>query len=78
MAEILDTCHKLSRGTEPFSWLRRMFLGLARRRAARHDRARRIDEEAWSGYMLRDIGLDERRVAHGRNPRDLPVDWRLR
>jgi len=78
MAEILDTSRALSRWAEPLTWLRRIFPGLARRRAGRSGRARRIDEQAWSGYMLRDIGLDESRAGCGRDPRDLPIDWPLR
>jgi hypothetical protein len=78
MAEIVDTSRTLSRSAEPLSWLRRMLLGLARWRADRHDRGRRIDEQAWSDYMLRDIGLDESRTGRGRDPRALPIDWPLR
>jgi len=53
-----------------------MLLGLGRPQRDRH--LQRIHEKAWSDYMLRDIGLDESRLSHGANPRDLPFDWPLR
>jgi hypothetical protein len=44
----------------------------------REARVRRIDEQAWSHYMLRDVGLDEARRSRGHDPRDLPFGWPLR
>ena len=74
MTEIMGTSRTVSQRPEPLSWLQRMFLGLTRS-LHRDSRSRRIDEQAWSGYMLRDIGLDESRLGRGRDPRDLPFDW---
>ena len=77
MTEIMGTSRTVSQRPEPLSWLQRMFLGLARS-LRRDSRRRRIDEQAWSGYMLRDIGLDESRLGRVKNPWDLPFDWPLR
>ena len=76
MAEIMDASRMVSHRQEPLSWLRRLLRSLGR--PQRLSEASRIDEQAWSGYMLRDIGLDEGRRAGGRGPRDLPLDWPLR
>jgi hypothetical protein len=77
MVEITGSSRAVGQRTEPLSWLQRMFLGLAR--SVHHGRrAGRIDEHAWSEYMLRDVGLDEARLGRGGNPRELPFDWPLR
>jgi len=77
MAEIMGTSRTVSQRPKPLSWLRRMFLRLVQS-LHRDSRSRRIDQQAWSGYMLRDIGLDESRLGRNSNPRDLPFDWPLR
>jgi len=82
MAEIMGVSRTVSPQSEspqsePLSWLRRIFLVLAGRRP-RDGRARRIDERAWSGYMIRDIGLDEGRGMRSRDPRDISSGWPLR
>lgn len=76
MAEITGASRTVSQRSEPLAWLRQMLLGLGRPQRDRH--LQRIHEKAWSDYMLRDIGLDESRLSHGANPRDLPFDWPLR
>ena len=77
MAEIMGTCGAVAQRVERLTWLQRIFLGLGRSLQRGH-RTRRIDEQAWSGYMLRDVGLDEGRLGRGRDPRNLPLDWPLR
>jgi hypothetical protein len=73
MADFMTASHTATCRARPQSWLQRVLLAL--RGAQRGpDRTHRIDEEAWSSYMLRDVGLDDRL----RGPRDLPRDWPLR
>jgi hypothetical protein len=72
MTEIMGTSRVVAQRAEPLSWLQRIFLALQRDR-----RTPRLDEQAWSGYMLRDIGLDGSGRARGRDPRDLRFDWPL-
>jgi len=73
VAEMMGVSRSCSqRGAEPTSWLRRLFLAWWR---PRDGHPRRIDEQAWSGYMLRDIGLDD---ARGLDPRDVSYGWPLR
>jgi hypothetical protein len=75
MAEIMELSRRRSRRAETLAgWWARL-LGLGRSRG-RPERLHRIDEQAWSGYMLRDVGLDRGHLGTGRDPRDLPFDWR--
>jgi hypothetical protein len=77
MADIIGTSRAAAQPVERLPWLQRIYLLLGRSLQRTH-RGWRIDEQAWSGYMLRDIGLDEGRRSPGQGPRDLPIDWPLR
>lgn len=72
MAEIMSVSHTATCRTRPQSWLQRVLLAFRASRGS--EPAHRIHEDAWSAYMLRDVGLEPR----GRGPRDLPIDWPLR
>jgi hypothetical protein len=77
MAHTMGVSRAVECKKAPASWTSRIARALGQA-LGRHGRARRIDEQTWSGYMLRDIGLDEGGLGRGRDPRDLPFDWPLR
>jgi protein gp37 len=72
MTEIAGTSRAAGGRAEWFLRLRRALLGLARP-FRDHGRPRRINEQEWSDYMLRDIGLGaDIRHPEPRDPRLLP------
>ena len=75
MAEIATTSRRVSQQAKPLFGLRDAVLALWRL-LGRRNRPRRIRKETWSGYMLRDVGLDESAVRGSHDPRSLPLDWR--
>jgi hypothetical protein len=73
MAEVVSRSGTVAR---EFSWLQ-LILRVGRR-LRRGRAARRLDDQAWSSYMLRDIGLGEGHADRGLDPRDIPPAWPLR